>query len=76
MANKVKDVAEMSDQELMDAWTQLGADVEAGKARLREFSHEHQKRTRLAQLGVSAADLALLQETSPEYIESQEKVNG
>jgi hypothetical protein len=47
--------ASMSDEEFMDAWTQLGSQAVADKARLSEFSQEHQRRERKKQL--AAMDL-------------------
>lgn len=69
------DVRSLSDASLMKEWTELGERVQKDKERLKEFSREHQSRERLKQLNLSAADLELLQDTSPEYIESQEQVN-
>jgi hypothetical protein len=71
-----KKLENMDDDELMTEWTKLGEKVEADKARLREFSAEHQKRVRLEQLNLAPGDLELLQGVSAEGIESEEKVNG
>lgn len=71
-----KKVENMSDKELMDEWTKLGERVTADRERLLEFSQEHQKRERLKQLNLTAADLELLQGVTPEAIESEEQVNG
>jgi hypothetical protein len=71
-----KKLENMSDDELMEAWTSLGEKVEADKERLREFSQEHQKRVRLEQLNLTPGDLELLQGMNPDGIESDEKVNG
>lgn len=68
----------LSDDDLMSEWTALGEEVEAGKARLREFSQEHQRRVRKQQLArmakLSEDDLALLQEIKAEGVESDEAV--
>lgn len=76
---KTKALDAMSDDELMEAWGAVGEEVAAGKERLREFSQEHQRRTRKAQLahlaGMSDEDLALLQEVRSEGVESEEAVN-
>jgi hypothetical protein len=69
--------ASMSDEEFMDAWTQLGSQAVADKARLSEFSQEHQRRERkkqLAAMDLNPSDAALLQEIVIEGIESQEGV--
>lgn len=76
MAVKNDDILGMTDAQLMKEWTSLGKKVETDRARLSAFSEEHQARTRLAQLNLEPGDLALIQSTTPEYIESQEKVNG
>lgn len=73
---KEKALAELTDDELMTQWTDLGKEVEAGKEKLREFSQEHQRRVRVQQLGLTSEDLALVQEMSAEGILSDEKVNG
>ena len=65
----------MSDEELMESWTTLGEKVESDRARLREFSQEHQKRERLKQLNLTPGDLELLQGVSAEGIESEEDAN-
>jgi len=70
-----KKIENMNDDEFMEAWTTLGTKVEADRESLREFSREHQKRTRLAQLNLSPGDLELLQGVSTEGIKSEEKVN-
>lgn len=70
-----KKIENMSDDELMDAWTDLGEKVQKDKVRLREFSQEHQRRERMKQLGLSESDLALLQGVTTTGIESEEKVN-
>lgn len=72
----MKKLENMSDDELMEAWTSLGEKVEADKQRLREFSQEYQKRCRLEQLNLTPGDLELLQGVTPEGIESEEQVNG
>ena len=71
-----KKLENMEDDELMTEWTKLGEKVEADRARLREFSQEHQKRERLRQLNLTPGDLELLQGVTAEGIESEEKVNG
>lgn len=71
-----KKIENMSNEELMDEWTKLGQKVQADRDRLKEFSAEHQKRTRLEQLNLTPGDLELLQGVSPTGIESEEKVNG
>jgi hypothetical protein len=73
------DLAAMSDDDLMTAWTEEGARVEEGKARLSAFSAEHQRRTRKEQLArtvgaVSEEDLALLQDLRAEGVQSEEAV--
>lgn len=80
MAKSSADLSTMSDEDFMDAWTAQGEEVAAGRERLREFSHEHQRRERKKQLAAamnySDEDLALLQEVVAEGVESQEEVNG
>jgi hypothetical protein len=71
-----KKLENMDDDELMAEWSKLGERVEADRARLREFSQEHQKRVRLQQLNLTPGDLELLQGADPAGIESDEKVNG
>lgn len=71
-----KKLENMSEKELMEEWTKLGARVAEDRERLREFSQEHQKRERLKQLHLTPADLELLQGVTPEAIESEEQVNG
>lgn len=75
------DIREMSDDDLMNEWTGLSQQVEAGKERCRAFSAEHQRRTRKAQLerqmgGVSEEDMALLQEIKAEGIPTEEAVGS
>lgn len=48
MANE--DIEQMSDEQLMEEWTVLGSKVQDAQARLRAFSHEHQRRTRKQEL--------------------------
>jgi hypothetical protein len=72
----MKKLENMSDDELMEAWTSLGEKVEADKVKLREYSQEHQRRTRLQQLNLTPGDLEMLQGMSPEGIESEEAVNN
>ena len=79
MGDTTTDISQMSDEDLMAEWTALGDEVQAGKDRLREFSAEHQRRNRKAQLLAamgtpSEEDLALLQEALADGIESQEGV--
>lgn len=71
----IEEIRALNDEELMEEWTSLGERVQRDKELLKEFSREHQSRERLKQLNLTAADLELLQDTSPEYIESQEQVN-
>jgi hypothetical protein len=72
------DVAGLSDEDLMDGWTELGSHAQQVNDRLREFSHEHQRRVRKAQLqrqmDYTEDDLALLQEVVAEGVESKEAV--
>jgi hypothetical protein len=72
------DIASLSDDELMDEWTKTGDEAQALKVRLKEFSAEHQRRTRKAQLAhlanMSEEDMALLQEVRAEGLESKEAV--
>jgi hypothetical protein len=75
------DIAAMSDDELMDAWTAAGDEATKTRERLEAFSQEHQRRERkkqlAAQLGtVSDEDLALLQEVQAEGVESEEAVGS
>jgi len=67
-------IEDLSDEELMDLWTQFGHEVAAMRERLKEFSQEHQKRVRKEQLkrvaGYSETDIALLQEIAAEGRES------
>lgn len=76
MAKKEKALAELTDDELMAQWTQLGEEAETIKARLREYSAEHQKRVRFDQLKLEPGDISLIQEMTAEGIASEEKVNG
>lgn len=74
-------LADLSDEEFMDSWTKVGKQAEDLKAQLREYSQEHQRRTRkeaLAKMaeGMSDEDLALLQEAHAEGIESEEAVHN
>lgn len=69
-----KKLENMSDAELMEAWTALGERVSSDRERLKEFSREHQKRERLRGLGITAADLELLQSATPDQINSEETV--
>jgi hypothetical protein len=67
------------DDKFMDDWTVLASHYEDVKVRLKEFGAEHQVRTRREQLermGLDQSDLALLQDMSPDGIESEEQVNG
>ena len=73
---KESKLSDMSDKELMKEWTALGKEVQASKKRLTEFSQEHQKRNRFAQLNLEPGDLALLQGMDADGIESDERVNG
>lgn len=73
------DIAEMSDDDLLDEWTALGTKVTEMRERLEAFSQEHQNRVRKDQLrrqltGLSESDVALLQEMRAEGVESQEVV--
>lgn len=73
------DIEAMTDEELMDSWTQLGLEHQASRERIEAFSAEHQKRERKKQLkamagDVSEQDLALLQEVHAEGIASEEAV--
>lgn len=70
-----KKLENMSDDELMEAWTALGEKVQSDRDRLREFSAEHQKRERLKQLNLTPGDLELLQGVDPAGIESEEDAN-
>lgn len=71
---KSDNLADMSDKQLMSEWTKLGEQVEKDRARLREFSQEHQRRERLKQLNLEPGDIELLQSMSPEAIETAEAV--
>lgn len=74
-----KKLENMEDKEFMDAWTSLGKKVQEDKEKLKEFSQEHQRRVRVQQLrdmGLTQADLELLQEAGPEGIESEEDVDN
>lgn len=72
--NKDQYLADLSDDDLMREWTALGDQVEKGRALLRLFSQEHQRRSRLAQLNLEPGDLELLQSVSAQGIESAEQV--
>lgn len=77
----MEDFTSLSDEEFMDAWTALGTEVQAGRDRLKEFSLEHQRRERKAQLALrnrdlSEEDMALLQEVRAEGIASAETVGA
>jgi hypothetical protein len=74
MAKANDDVQKMDDKELMKEWTSLGKQVVKDRERLTAFSHEHQKRTRLAQLNLTPGDIDLLQSMDPAAIESAESV--
>lgn len=81
MGKTFKALADMGDEEFMDSWTSVGQQAEDLKAQLREYSQEHQRRTRKAQLvaqmgDMSEQDLALLQEARAEGIESEEAVHN
>jgi glucuronate isomerase len=72
-----KKLENMDDQEFMDSWTALGEQVTKDKERLREYSQEHQRRTRTEQLknmGLTQSDLELLQSAGPEGVVSEEAV--
>lgn len=78
---KEVDLADMSDEQLMDEWTALAGQVQSDRERLVAFSHEHQRRNRKAQLAAVASDmtdedLALLQEAMAEGVESEEDVHN
>ena len=72
-----KKLENMDDKEFMDTWTALGKQVEKDREKLREYSQEHQRRTRVEQLrnmGLTQSDLDLLQEAGPAGVESEEAV--
>jgi hypothetical protein len=78
MAKKLEN---MDDTEFMDAWTAAAENLEAAKEKVREFSAEHQRRERFADIQ-RRMDLndeesaALAQAFSVKGIESQESVNN
>ena len=70
-------IKKLDDDDFMDAWTEFGDKVRSDRERLLAFSREHQHRVRLEQLknmGLTPADLELLQSLEPEAIESDEAV--
>lgn len=78
----MKKLQNMSDDELMEEWTKAGAVFEDAKARVKEFSDEHQRRlteqaveTRLAGMTDTEREV-MAQMLSPVGIESEEAVNN
>lgn len=76
-----EDLSVLSDDELMERWTDLGSEAMAIKDRLSAFSKEHQRREREAQLrkavgDLSPEDLELLQTMEPTGVESEEQVQN
>lgn len=73
------DFSGLDDEEFMAEWTALGEKVQADRELLKEYSVEHQRRERLAQLqrmDISPSDVALLQTVKPEGVESEELVGA
>ena len=73
------DFSGLDDEEFMAEWTALGEKVQADRELLQEYSVEHQRRERLAQLqrmDISPSDVALLQTVKPEGVESEELVGA
>jgi hypothetical protein len=69
-------VEDLSDEELMDLWTEFGQSCLVMRERLKEFNVEHQKRVRKDQLrrqmDLTSADLELLQEVAAEGVVTEE----
>ena len=81
MAKQLDDLTQLSDDELMEKWTELGNEAQWLRERLTAYSHEHQRREREAQLlravgELSAEDLALLQGMEPTGVESEAEVGN
>lgn len=82
MAND--DIASMTDDELMEAWTKLGSEAQALKERLSAFSVEHQARSYQRQVAQQFGDLTPEQkeaairaiQSAPSPIESEEAVGA
>lgn len=69
----------LDDEAFMEAWDAYAKDLLVRRERNFVFSQEHKRRVRLQDLqrmGLTAADLELLQSVEPVGIESQESVNG
>lgn len=79
-SNDNSDIAQMSDEQLMEEWTSYGAQFAKAKERLDAFSAEHQRRSRKADLqrlaDLSDEDMALLQEVRAEGVETAEAVGS
>lgn len=81
MTDRVEDLTQLSDAELMEKWTDVGEQAQELHERLTAFSHEHQRREREAQLlravgEMTPEDLALLQGVAARGIESQAEVGN
>jgi hypothetical protein len=76
----MKKLGNMSDEELMDAWTQASGDLESAKEKVRAFSQEHDRRLTEASAQEAFEKLtdkereALAQIFIAEGIESKESV--
>jgi hypothetical protein len=81
-----KKIENMSDQELMDAWTQAGSELEAWKVKVKEYAAEFHQREAVKAAAVRMSidpdnmtddvRAALLQVVEAQGIESQEKVGA
>lgn len=72
-------LSDLSDEELLEQWTETGNELARIKDKLKEYSEEHQRRVLLEQAKAKAATLndeerrALLQDVEPEATESGEQ---
>lgn len=73
-----EDIKEMTDVELMAAWTDLGDQVAAGRERLKAFSAEYQDRCMVEQAtaALGSETLAKLQAMEPVSVASEEAVGA
>lgn len=78
---KTDDLSALSDEDLMNQWTEEAEANAASRELLTAYSKEHQRRNRAAQLQAALGDLsdedkALIQSMEPVGIESQEQVGS
>lgn len=73
-----EDIKAMSDVDLMDSWTALGAQVEDDKARLKAFSAEYQDRCAMKQAvdALGSEAVTKIQSMEPVGVPSEEVVAG